>query len=240
VVVGVRCTVPAGRRLRTAVTILVAVVGISFLLGSTTEASRRAGLDALGPAVGVLLVVAGGAAIGTAAGIVRTRWALALVGAAVVVLFAVDLARDLRGDDVADRRREASYEQSGAPLALIGGTDLEAGYEWELQAVSRTDDDTVLVQYRRGDRDMSLWLEAAPAELDCVDPTCEELGRRADGKPIFGRPDPRIPDVYTDVWTDVDGGRWRIDSARSFGADAAVGVLESLEPVDAATFVAGS
>ena len=242
VVVGVRETVPAGRRFATAVTIIVAALGIPFLVVSTIDAGRQAALDAIGLSAAVLLVVAAGAAIGAAAGIVPAGRAIALVGAAAAAVIAVDLARDVRGDEVAEQRRLASYEQTDAPLALIGGTSLEAGFVgWDLDSVRRSDDgDEVVVHYRKGDRGITLRFEADPEELDCRFPSCEELGRRADGEPIFGRPDPSLRDVYTDVWTDVDGGRWRIAFGRSFGPSGAVSVLGYLEPVDAATFVAGT
>ena len=162
---------------------------------STIDAGRQAALDAIGLSAAVLLVVAAGAAIGAAAGIVPAGRAIALVGAAAAAVIAVDLARDVRGDEVAEQRRLASYEQTDAPLALIGGTSLEAGFVgWDLDSVRRSDDgDEVVVHYRKGDRGITLRFEADPEELDCRFPSCEELGRRADGEPIFGRPDLEPP-----------------------------------------------
>jgi hypothetical protein len=125
VVVGVRGTVPAGRRFATAVTILVAALGIPFLVVSTIDAGRQAGLEAIGPLAAVLLVVAAGSAIGAAAGVVQARWAIALIGVAAAAVVAVDRARDVRGEEVTEQRRVESYEQTRPPLALIVGTVLE-------------------------------------------------------------------------------------------------------------------
>lgn len=248
VVIGVRRTVVAGRRLATAAVVLAGVAAVPVLLGWATEASRRAGLDALGAVVAVVVVVAVAGAIGAAAGTVPLRSAITLVGVSVVALAIVAVALEVRGDEVADQRRVARYEANGAPLALIRGADLDAGFVgWHLQVVGGGHGrGEVTVQYRvvesaiDGYRYASLRLEADPEPIDCSDGSCQELGRRADGEPIVGRADASGRPGVTDVWVDLDRGRWRIEAVGVVDSRAAADVLEALEAVDAATFVAGT
>ena len=251
VIVGVRRTIPPGRRLATAVTILAATVTVPFLIGWATEASRRAGFDVLGLPLAVVFLVSAGAVIGGAAGIVPARRVVTLVGASVVAVGLLAVVVEVRGDEVAEQREVARYERNGSPLALIGGSDLDAGFVgWELRYVDgghtpgEVEAAYEVVGAGVGDSWLDLVLEAEPPPIDCDRGTCEELGRRSDGRPILGfrPPDPNgAPDGFSDVWVDVDGGRWRVTSTfTDIEPRSAVAVLQALEPVDAETFVAAT
>jgi hypothetical protein len=251
-VVGVRRTVPAGRRLQTVVTIVLAMAAAGLLLGWVTEASSRAGLHVLSPFAGLLVIGAGAAVVGGAAAVVPGRRVAVLAGATVVVLVSFAVAANLRADDVADQQRVERYESNGAPLALINGSDLDAGFVgWELLLVDNghasgevaaTYDivDVPEVGYGR----VQLVFEVAVGPLDCGNDTCEEVGRGPDGQPVFRR---RVGGSdgqggFADVWVDVEGGRWRVAGGAfdEVDPDAAVAVLQALEPVDAEAFVAGT
>ena len=247
--VGVRRTVPAGRRLRTWVTIVLAAAAVLVLLGWITETARRAGLAVLGPPVAALLVVAAVRSIGGAAGIVPARRVWPLVGATAVALALLSVAEGVRGDEVAAQQRVARYERNGAPLALVNGTDLDARFAgWELHNVDGGyGSGEVRIDYEVADPLrygwISLDLVADPASIDCAPDGCEEVGRRADGRPIVGRrrvgTDGHLS--YSDVWVDVDGGRWRVaGSGTELELGSAVAVLRALEAVDAEAFVAGT
>jgi uncharacterized membrane protein YhaH (DUF805 family) len=248
VAVGVRRAVPAGRRLRTWVTIVLAAAAVFVLLGWITETARRAGLAVLGPPVAALLVVAAVRAIGGAAGIVPARRVWPLVGATAVALAVLSVAEGMRGDEVAAQQRVARYERNGAPLALVNGTDLDARFAgWELHNVDGGyGSGEVGIDYELVDPLgygwISLDLEADPEPIDCAPDGCEEVGRRTDGRPIMGRrrvgTDGRVS--YSDVWVDVDGGRWSVaGSGTELELGSAVEVLRALEAVDAEAFEAG-
>ena len=209
------------------------------------------GLDLLSVPVVVVILLAAAAAIGSAAGTVSGHWALVGAGA-LATLGLLAVAFEVRGDEVADQRRASRYERNGAPLALIDGTDLDATFVgWELERVgSGSSPGRVVVGYEvvdpepDGYRWLELYFETDRDGIDCAAGSCEELGRRSDGRPILGfRPSDSTvgSSGFSDLWVEVEGGRWRISSTVSaVEPRSAVAVLEALEAVDADAFAAGT
>jgi hypothetical protein len=167
---------------------------------------------------------------------------------------------------VADGNRVGRYEATGAPLALVGGTELAVPADgWEIVSIDQgwsIDDVTVTFAVpapdgtAREDR-VRLVMARDPEPPRCGrqaggDDACVRLGRRDDGAEIMGDPltdDPLTDDgdgdaaVYDEVWVDVAGGRWSLrgtDVPQPVDGTAAVAILAALEPVDAAAFTAAT
>lgn len=149
---------------------------------------------------------------------------MALVAAGTLVVLSLLVLVPRRSADAAAERREVErYEQNGAPLALFGGTDLDAGFVgWDLEWVDGGwSPGHVTVEFEVVDasiyhRRVQLVSEADPEPIDCRVAPCEVLGRRPDG-------------------------RWQVDGVTAeVDPESALAVLQALEAVDAATFAAGT
>ncbi len=259
VVVGVRWAVVRGRRLATAATILASTVAVPVLAGSVARSADHGGVTVLGGLAVAALLMAAGAVVGVVAGAVHPRTAGRIVAVAAAGLVVVTAVGGLRAGQVADDERTARYEEVGAPLALVGGSDLSVpADDWEIVSIGQGwSSDEVTVTFAApapagsSDEDwVRLVMARHPEPPRCGraaagDDACAHLGRRDDGAEILGDPITGHDPVtgYGEVWVDVAGGRWSIrgtDVPQPVDATAAVAILTALEPVDATTFTAAT
>jgi hypothetical protein len=122
-VVVVRSTVQYGRQRATGVVVLLAPAAVGFGAASAAAHGHTAGLPGLVLPVQLAVVVAVAAVIGCVAGAVAPRSAVAIAAATGIGMLALSSLASWRGEHVADQRRAARYEETGAPLALIDGTE---------------------------------------------------------------------------------------------------------------------
>lgn len=137
VVVAVRRSAPAGERLRPAITLLLApfVLWLALAVGSAPQLPGPYAVIHVVPmaALGTVALVLLGALAGRPRRVVTTR--IVVGGVAVAIAFMVVAAVLYPTAERAELRRH--YERSGARLALIDGTTLEAPFPgWELRYVS--------------------------------------------------------------------------------------------------------
>ena len=137
VVVSVRRAAPAGERLRPAIAILIAplVLWLALAVGSAPQLPGRYAVIHVVPmaALGAVALLV----LGTVAGRPRTATTTRIVvgSVAVAIAFMVVAAALYPTAERAELRRH--YERSGARLALIDGSTLEAPFPgWELRYVS--------------------------------------------------------------------------------------------------------
>jgi len=255
----VRTCVVAGRRLGTAATIVAATAAVPILVGWASESASRGGASVLALPLALSVLALALTAVGVASGSLRPG-ALARIGAvAATGLVVVTSLAAVRGEQVADDRRAARYDDSGVPLALVGGRDLAVpAVGWELVSISQgwsPDDVTVTFDAPSLTGSFrSAWvvlvMERAPDPARCgAEPgdaeACVNLGRRDDGAEILGLPITGYGSTtgFHEIWVDVPGGRWSISGTSSpqpVDVDAAVAILTSLEIVDADTFAAAT
>lgn len=217
-VIGVRRVAPEGRRLATGAALLAAPAVLTFTTGLAGAAGSVGRLVPLGVAGALGFLVVTVVAVLAVAGALDVRRAGRAAGAAVAVAVGcVALAVVLH--PAAERQELADvYRRSGAPIALVDGTTLEAPAPgWRLHMVNHpwfSGDATVT--WKVGEQYVRLELVAQPthgcphARLGWV---CERLGARTSGEVIWGE---RLADRtggYEQVWVDVAGGRWQLTGA---------------------------